>query len=172
MNQLNSLHYLELVIKETLRLFPSVPLVGRQLKEETTISKFKTLINIYIITLIFVSDNYTYPADTSIIVPIYFIGHSADIFKDPEEFRPERFDVEQNSEQLNPFAYIPFSAGPRNCIGQKFAMLEMKSLLSKVLRHYKITLADDSHKYPDLIAELILVPDSKIHFHLEPRAYK
>lgn len=62
-------------------------------------------------------------------------------FPDPDAFKPERFSAEEITEganKINPFAYTPFSAGPRNCIGQKFAMLEMKSTISKVLRHFEL----------------------------------
>lgn len=62
-----------------------------------------------------------------------------DNFTDPNEFKPERFFNEgETGLQMNPFLYTPFSAGPRNCIGQKFAMLEMKSVISKMLRHFEL----------------------------------
>lgn len=97
------------------------------------------------------------------------MGRNADLFPDPEAFWPERFNVETTTDKTNPFSYIPFSAGPRNCIGQKFAMLELKSVLAKVLRHFEISLDLDSLAEPALTAELILVPGSKINFHLAPR---
>lgn len=103
------------------------------------------------------------------IVPIYSMGRLASLFPDPEAFRPERFDIETTAEKMNPFTHIPFSAGPRNCIGQKFAMLELKSVLSKVLGHFEISLDAYSVVEPKLTAELILVPQSKIHFYLVPR---
>ena len=61
-----------------------------------------------------------------------------ELFEDPDEFLPDRHTFENTTEKSNPYAYIPFSAGPRNCIGQKFAMLEMKSMISKILRHYEL----------------------------------
>lgn len=99
------------------------------------------------------------------------MGRDATLFPEPEQFRPERFDVEQTNEKYNAFTYIPFSAGPRNCIGQKFALLELKSVLSKVLRFHELELAEDSVAEPDMIAELILVPASKINFYLKPRVF-
>lgn len=56
-------------------------------------------------------------------------------------------------------------------IGQKFAVLEMKSMVSMVLRNFEISLAEDSRQYPTLLAELILIPENKINFHLKPRLY-
>lgn len=56
-------------------------------------------------------------------------------------------------------------------IGQKFAMLEMKTLVSKVLRHFEISLAEDSKSDPVLIGELITTTEDKINYHLKPRLY-
>lgn len=97
------------------------------------------------------------------------MGKDPKLFPEPERFWPERFDSDYRG---NTFAYVPFSAGPRNCIGQKFAMLEMKSVVSKMLRHYKLTLAADSLEEPSLIAEIILKPENCINFHVERRVYK
>ncbi|XP_037038601.1 cytochrome P450 4d1-like isoform X2 [Bradysia coprophila] len=151
---LNNLNYLDLVIKETLRLFPSVPFIGRKLREETEIG------------------GYTIPKDTEVVIPIYSMGRNPKLFADPLRFWPERFSLENSGiNDTNYFTYIPFSAGPRNCIGQKFAVLEIKSVISKILRHFEISLAEDSVNQPLLTAELILFSESKINFHLKPRLY-
>lgn len=54
------------------------------------------------------------PKGAQILIPIYSLGRNGDLFKDPDEFRPERFLEERSMEKKNPFAYIPFSAGARN----------------------------------------------------------
>lgn len=59
-------------------------------------------------------------------------------FPDPDSFKPERHFLENMDDKANPYAYVPFSAGPRNCIGQKFAMLEMKSTLTKIIRNFEL----------------------------------
>lgn len=97
------------------------------------------------------------------------MGRDPKLFVDPNEFRPERFLETHVSQTKNAFAYIPFSAGPRNCIGQKFAMLELKSIISKILRNFEVRLAEDSVKEPKMKAELILVPET-INVHLTKRS--
>lgn len=109
------------------------------------------------------------PAGSNVVVPIYHIGRNERLFKDANEFIPERFAAERSTESQNPFSYIPFSAGPRNCIGQKFATYEMKSILSKILRNFEVTATDECYKRPILSAELILRPENRISFYFKPR---
>lgn len=119
----------------------------------------------------FAAQNRIIPAGANIMVSIYNMNHDPKLYEDPEVFRPERFEDGKPATDTNPFSYIPFSAGPRNCIGQKFATLELKSIVSKVLRHYHIKLSRDSIREPILSAELILRPDTAINFSIEPRMY-
>ncbi|TMW51300.1 hypothetical protein DOY81_003619, partial [Sarcophaga bullata] len=119
MRDLQDLKYLEAVIKESLRMYPPVPMIGRQITEDTKIG------------------NQTIPANTKVSMLVYAAGRDPDYFENPNDFNPERF-YSESPDKINPFAYVPFSAGPRNCIGQKFAMLEMKSTISKVLRYYEL----------------------------------
>lgn len=74
--------------------------------------------------------------------------------------------------QLTVYHYVLFYGNLSiSGIGQKFAVLEIKSLVSKVLRYFEISLAENSKEYPTLLAELILIPESKINFHVKPRTY-
>lgn len=109
---------------------------------------------------------------------IYQIGRDEDYYPNALTFQPERFQNidDQNSAPSTPtsgiaplrypFAYVPFSAGQRNCIGQKFAMLEMKSMISKLLLHYELLPLG-----PDVIPimNLILRSASGIHIGLKAR---
>lgn len=117
--QLQQLKYLECVIKETMRLYPPVPAIGRYTRKDLKIGE------------------QTIPANTSIYLVFYFAHRDPQHFPDPLSFKPERF-LEDTSDDRQTFTYLPFSAGPKNCIGQKFAMLEMKALISKVLRFYEL----------------------------------
>lgn len=117
------------------------------------------------------AQNRVIPAGSNIIVPIYCMGHNPNYFEEPEKFKPERFLSERSMEKQNSFTYIPFSAGPRNCIGQKFALYEIKSIVSKILRNFELVLANESVTYPVLSAELVLRPESSINFYFKPRIY-
>lgn len=111
------------------------------------------------------------PAGSNVIVSIYSMNHSPKNFPDPEAFIPERFINERSYETHNPFSYVPFSAGPRNCIGQRFAMYEMKSIVSKILRNFEVQITKESEGYPVLSAELVLRPETRISFYFKPRVY-
>lgn len=123
-----------------------------------------------------VLDNYTYPPGTTLAASIYSMGRDPKLFPEPMKFLPERFDVMEKENmadgaRVNNFAYVPFSAGQRNCIGQKFAMLEMKSILSKLMQDFEFHLDDNSKDEPRLVAELVLKPADPIIFYINARNF-
>ncbi|KAK7792766.1 hypothetical protein R5R35_004879 [Gryllus longicercus] len=134
MKDLQDMKYLECVIKESLRIYPSVPFFARLLDEDVHID------GVHIVK------------GTNILLSPVFLHRNQSYFPDPEKFDPDRFSAE-NIQGRNPYVYLPFSAGPRNCIGQKFAMMEMKSTISKVLRNFKLS---PGSKEVVLSAELVL----------------
>lgn len=99
-----------------------------------------------------VADEKIIPSNCNVTVLPCVLGRDPDIFPEPDKFIPERF-TKENMQDKNAFSYIVFSAGPRNCIGQKFAMLELKSILSKVITKFELL---PSGIEPILSAELIL----------------
>ncbi|CAH1108900.1 unnamed protein product [Psylliodes chrysocephalus] len=115
---LQEMKYLEMIIKESLRMYPPVPYIGRKTKRDISYKDGNVIL-----------------AGTGILVIIFAVNRNPKYFPEPDKFNPSRFEENKIYSQ---YAYIPFSAGPRNCIGQKFAMLEMKVVLSKVLRHFEL----------------------------------
>ena len=141
---LSQLRYMELVLKESLRLFPSVPSIGRILTEDLDING-KIL-----------------PKGTTVSLSIFGLHRNPKYWDKPNEFIPERWEVD--IEKRHSFLYIPFSAGPRNCIGQNFAKNEEKVILSKFIKNFRFTSVD---KEVPLSPELILRPVGGIKVKLQ-----
>ncbi|XP_071454118.1 cytochrome P450 4C1-like [Hetaerina americana] len=123
LGDLGNLNFLGSCIKETMRLFPPVPLMGRDLKTPLKIN------------------GHTLRPGTAVVVATYILHRDPKVFPEPEKFDPDRF-LGPEAEHRSPFAYTPFSAGSRNCIGQKFAMMEVKLWLAKVLRLFEFRSLD------------------------------
>ncbi|XP_075979841.1 cytochrome P450 4C1-like [Anticarsia gemmatalis] len=147
LSELSDMKYLEAVIKEILRLYPSVPFIGRKVTEDFKLGDLLV------------------KQGTTIDIHFYELHHRADMFPDPEKFDPERF---LSSETRHPYAYVPFSAGPRNCIGQRFAMQEMKSTFSEVVRNFKLVPKVKGHR-PRVFADIVLRPVDPIYVKFIPR---
>ncbi|XP_023021612.2 cytochrome P450 4C1 [Leptinotarsa decemlineata] len=150
LNDLNDLKIMERVVKECLRLYPSVPFIGRLLEEDTMINGFLI------------------PKQTLMHVHIFDIHRNPKYWTDPEKFDPDRF-LTENCVNRHPFAYVPFSAGPRNCIGQKFAMLEIKAVLCGILRNFALE-PQDTPDTIKIVPDLVLrTTDGKIRVKFRSR---
>ncbi|XP_019864629.2 cytochrome P450 4C1 isoform X2 [Aethina tumida] len=119
-NNLNDMPYLDMVLKESQRLHSSVVSIERILETD------------------FDLDGLFCPKGTTLAVFILGMHMNEKIFPEPHKFDPERF-LPENISKRHKFAYVPFSAGPRNCIGQKFAIYEMKTTIIKVLQNYELS---------------------------------
>jgi cytochrome P450 len=109
------LTYTSMVIRETLRLYPPIPGFGRQAVNDDVIAGFKIRMN------------------TKLRIKPELIHRHPDFWPNPERFSPERFSPEQSAARPQ-WAYVPFGAGPRTCIGNHFAMMEMKLALAMILQ--------------------------------------
>ncbi|EPS61578.1 hypothetical protein M569_13218, partial [Genlisea aurea] len=116
---LTRLRVVNKVLLEVLRLYPSLSSIGRRVKEQVKVGEV------------------TLPAGVNVTLPIIFLHHDAEIWgADALEFNPERFGA-----RIGGGAYIPFSWGPRVCIGQAFAMVEAKIAVSMILQSFSFRLS-------------------------------
>ncbi|XP_050528841.1 cytochrome P450 4g15-like [Daktulosphaira vitifoliae] len=143
--------YLERCIMETLRMYPPVPIISRQLKENVKLG----------------SKDITLPAGASIVIGTFKAHRNPEIFPNPDIFNPDNF-LPEKSASRHYYAYVPFSAGPRSCVGRKYAMLKLKIILSTILRNFKVhsTIPQDKWK---LQADIILKRADGFKITLEPR---
>ncbi|KAK8773611.1 hypothetical protein V5799_011856 [Amblyomma americanum] len=109
----------------------------------------------------------TLPKGSVIQIATYFLHRDPAVFPKPEEFHPERFFPE-NSKGRHPYAYVPFSAGPRKCIGQKFAMAEEKIVVANILRRFWVQSLDQRDQVA-LSWEIVLRPRTGLRIKFMPR---
>ncbi|CAO2604687.1 Cytochrome P450 4F6 [Lemmus lemmus] len=146
-DDLNQLPFLTMCIKESLRLHPPVPVISRCCTQD-----------------IVLPDGRVIPKGVTCLISIFGVHHNPSVWPDPEVYNPFRFDPETTKDR-SPLAFIPFSAGARNCIGQTFAMNEMKVALALTLLRFRL-LPDD--KEPRRQPELILRAEGGLWLRVEP----
>ncbi|WP_280770711.1 cytochrome P450 [Salipaludibacillus daqingensis] len=129
------LTYTNQIIKETLRLYPPAWLIYREADEDVELL------------------GETYKAGSTFMIAPYSIHRNADIFPDPEQFKPERFS-EENQESIPTFAYFPFGAGSRSCIGYRFAMMETALILAVVGKSLRFERVDAAPVEPEPLVSL------------------
>ena len=121
----NSLDYLDQVFCEVLRLYTPGYLVHRRCNEACTINGI------------------TIPQNVDVFMPPYVLHRDPALWPDPEKFDPDRFSPE-NRDTQEAYSYMPFGVGPRQCIGFRFALLEMKTAMFKILCRVKFQRAADT----------------------------
>ncbi|XP_072415399.1 cytochrome P450 3A21-like isoform X1 [Chiloscyllium punctatum] len=144
------LEYMDMVISETLRMFPPAPRLDRVCKKDVQLNGI------------------TIPKGTIVMVPSYVLHRDPDYWQEPEEFRPERFS-EENKESRDPYTFLPFGVGPRNCIGMRFAQLAMKMALTSVLQHVTIVPCEETMIPLELDVTGIMQPKKPIILKFVPR---
>ncbi|XP_047276701.1 cytochrome P450 3A43 isoform X1 [Homo sapiens] len=112
------MEYLDMVVNETLRLFPVVSRVTRVCKKDIEIN------GVFI------------PKGLAVMVPIYALHHDPKYWTEPEKFCPESRFSKKNKDSIDLYRYIPFGAGPRNCIGMRFALTNIKLAVIRALQNF------------------------------------
>lgn len=169
---LPKLSYLTMFIKESMRLYSPVFSVGRKSTEPIRFPRG------------FGKDQYdckdatpggsvgdfakTFPKNTTFNASIQYLHCNPYVWENPFVFDPERFTAE-NCNKRSPFAYLPFSAGPRNCIGQNFAMNEMKLVLSRTLAKFEIFINENM---PKAERKIDIIQRSRTGIHLKLAYHK
>ena len=128
-DRLHSLTYLDACISETLRLFPPVPRLDRECNTDMKLGDSQIRLQKGQIAEILV----------------YAMHHNPDYFPDPSHYRPDRF-LPDNKHLIIPYSYMPFGNGPRNCIGMRFALMEIKLAMAHMLTRFKFTMVDKTAK--------------------------
>ncbi|MGK0383876.1 MAG: cytochrome P450 [Bacteroidia bacterium] len=118
-DDLRSLEYTRMVIDETLRLYPPAWIIGRHSLDSDKLGE------------------YDIPKDTNCLIPVYYIHRDPKHWDEPLKFKPERFSKE-NSKGRHKFVYFPFGGGPRLCIGNNFALMEMQVIIPMIVRAFKL----------------------------------
>ncbi|XP_057334128.1 cytochrome P450 4C1-like [Microplitis mediator] len=118
--QVGKLTYIDMVIKETLRLFPVGPFIARRVTEDMDI------------------ENHTVPKGATLAIFAFGTHRSEKYWTQPEKFIPERF-LPENSKDRHPYAFIPFSGGLRGCPGNKFGTVALKVVIVHMIRNYQLS---------------------------------
>ena len=147
------MRYLEMVIKEALRLYSSAANTAKKIEKDITVNGHRI------------------PAGTSALILFSILHKDPEVFPQPEKFIPERFNENEKWSNLNsrPYAYIPFSAGPRACPGQRFSVLEMKLVIGSILRRYHLV-AVTRREQVKIGISVVLAVRSKVVIRFEDRA--
>ncbi|XP_076238266.1 cytochrome P450 4g15 [Calliopsis andreniformis] len=143
--------YLERCLLETLRMYPPVPIIARDIKTDLKLA----------------SGDYVVPAGCTVVVATFKLHRQPHIYPNPDVFNPDNF-LPENTANRHYYAFVPFSAGPRSCVGRKYAMLKLKIVLSTILRNFRVK---SEIKEPDfrLQADIILKRAEGFKIRLEPR---
>ena len=146
--EMEALAFTSQVVNEALRLYPPGWLLSRRNVAADVLGGFAV------------------PPGTNVLLPLYLLHRHPRYWKDPDRFEPERFDSEHEAERPR-FAYMPFAAGPRHCIGETFALYEMLVHLYKVARRYRLVYVPD--KPLELEAQINLRTRHPLQMRLERR---
>ncbi|XP_063090254.1 cytochrome P450 3A9-like [Cavia porcellus] len=137
------MEYLDMVVNEVLRLYP----VGNRLER---VCKKDVQVNGVLI-----------PKGTTVMVPTYALHLDPENWPEPKEFRPERFS-KKNKDLINPYVYLPFGNGPRNCIGMRFALMNMKLAVIRLLQNFSFQPCEETQIPMKLSTHVLLQSERPI----------
>uniref|UniRef100_M3YHM5 Cytochrome P450 3A n=1 Tax=Mustela putorius furo TaxID=9669 RepID=M3YHM5_MUSPF len=149
------MEYLDMVLNETLRLHPISGRLERVCKKDVEIS------GVFI------------PKGTVVMVPVFTLHRDQALWPAPEEFHPERTRFsKKNKDSINPYTYLPFGTGPRNCIGMRFATTSMKLALVKVLQNFSFKPCKETQIRLERSTQGAVKLEKPIVLKVEPRDWR
>lgn len=143
---LNKIEYTFMCVKESMRLYPPVPNVSRCAENDITLP-----------------DGRVIPKGVRMAVSLFALHRNPEVWSEPEEYDPSRFSRDSVTYQS---AYMPFSIGPRNCIGQLFAVTQMKVVIPMLIRKFRFTLDPNRPAEPESM--LILRSKNGLYLNIHP----
>ena len=143
-DSIKKLTYTKAVIDEALRLFPPAWIISRETIEDDRIQ------------------GYDFPKKSTVIIPIFLIQRHPDLWKNPNDFKPDRF---LGNHSRHKFSYLPFGGGPRFCIGMQFAQTEMLIFLCKLFQRGDFNIINQT---VDLSFKITLKPSHPLQFQFKP----
>jgi cytochrome P450 len=145
------LAYTHAVIAESMRLYPPAYLVGRRA----------------IVPYHVPGTDYVLAAGTTVLISQYFLHRDGRFWSDPERFVPERWLADGIRAEAHQYAYFPFGAGPRICIGEHFAWMELTIVLATIAQRWRLRVAPDQKVALQPI--ITLRPKYGMRMSVEPR---
>ncbi|XP_059225821.1 uncharacterized protein LOC106092109 [Stomoxys calcitrans] len=134
---ITSLEYLGMVIDETLRKYPGLPLLDRRYKPVGEKDRY-SLKPYY---------DYELPKGMPVYISNYALHYDSKYWPNPTTFDPERFSLE-NRQNIEPMSYLPFGNGPRNCIGYRLGLLQIKTALAHFLKNHRVQVCEQTNLEP------------------------
>nr|XP_020658078.1 cytochrome P450 3A24-like isoform X1 [Pogona vitticeps] len=144
------MEYLDMVVNENLRIYPPAGRIDRVCKNTVEIH------------------GVTIPKGTVVLLPAFVLHRIPEYWPEPEEFRPERFSKE-NKENIDPYTFLPFGVGPRNCIGMRFALLVLKLTMVILLQKFSFRTCKETPIPLELKSQLFMQPKKPIKLKFVPR---
>ncbi|KAK9981878.1 hypothetical protein ABG768_001401 [Culter alburnus] len=145
-----NMDYLDAALSESLRLYPVAARLERVCKKTVDINGL------------------IIPKDMVVVIPTFALHRDPDYWSEPESFKPERF-TKGNKESIDPYMYMPFGLGPRNCIGMRFAQVTMKLAIVEILQRFDVSVCEETQVPLELGLNGFLAPKDPIKLKLKPR---
>lgn len=149
-SNVQELKYLDMVVSESLRLYPPGFRFAREIEHDIEVN------------------GQFLPKGVTLEIPAGFLHHDPEYWPEPEKFIPERFTPEAKASR-HPFVYLPFGAGPRNCVGMRLAQLEIRMALVRLIHRFSIEACSETKVPLELKSSSTLGPKNGIFIKLKRR---